>query len=260
MNKLFIFVIVLTVRVGLPCGTVSAQFFRVYGYMTPDANEKELVYWYSLVPSSDHSYEFFGEESGRNGLMAHSLEMEYGITNNLTVAFYADFEQPRNRELRFVRTKAVMANYRFFNKSYLPVDMAVYFEYKLPRKDYENTEEIEFKVILEKDLGFHQLVLNPTFEKKVSGEDVTEGAEFALNGGYYYRKHHAFQPGLEYYLKMGELAELSGFPDQTNYLFPCFDLFFGGHKQFIWHAGIGLGLTDPADNLVVKSILSWGFF
>ena len=25
-------------------------------------------------------------------------------------------------------------------------------------------------------------------------------------------------------------------------------------------AGVGFGLTDPADNLVVKSILSWEFF
>jgi hypothetical protein len=237
-----------------------AQFYQVYGYTTPDANEKELVYWTSYIPSSDHSYAFFGDTLGRQGLFAHSLELEYGVTNNLTVALYFDFEQPKGENIRWIRTKAVMLYYQLFEKNLLPVDLALYAEYKLPRKDYKTSEEIEFKLILEKDIKFHRILLNPTFEKKISGEEVAEGVEFILNGAYTYLKSPVFQPRLEYYSKMGELYDMPAYSEQKNYIFPSFDLFFGKYGQFRWHAGVGFGLTDPADNIIIKSILSWGFF
>ncbi len=237
-----------------------AQFYQVYGYLTPDANEKELVYWTTYIPSSDHSYPFFGDTVSRQGMFAHSLELEYGITNNLTVAIYFDFEQPKGQNFRWVRTKAVMLYYQLFQKNLLPVDLALYAEYKLPRKGYKTSEEIEFKLIMEKDIKYHRIILNPTFEKKISGEDVSEGVEFILNGAYTYVKNPLFQPRLEYYSKMGELYDMPSYGEQKNYIFPSFDLFFGKYGQFRWHAGVGFGLTNPADNIIVKSILSWGFF
>jgi hypothetical protein len=192
--------------------------------------------------------------------MAHSVEIEYGLTPRFTVAMYADFQHPGNEAFRFVMAKAVMAYYRLYEKNMMPVDMAIYFEYKLPRKDFKSSEEVELKLIFEKDLGYHSIILNPTFEKKISGEDITEGVEFVFNGGYYYRKNLVFQPGLEFYTKMGELNDMVAFPRQDNYLFPSFELFFGKFGQFRWHAGVGVGLTNQADNLIVKSVLSWEFF
>ena len=239
---------------------LHAQFYQVYGYLTPDANEKELVYWTTYIPSSDHSYSFFGDTVGRQGMFAHSFELEYGITNNLTVAIYADFEQPKGQDFRWIRTKAVMLYYQLFQKNLLPVDLALYAEYKLPRKGYKHSEEIEFKLIMEKDFKYHRIILNPTLEKKISGEDVTEGVEFILNGAYTYIKSDKFQPRIEYYSKMGELYDMPAYGEQKNYIFPSFDLLFGKYGQFRWHAGVGFGLTNPADNIVVKSILSWGFF
>lgn len=238
----------------------SAQFYQVYGYLTPDANEKEFVYWTSYIASSDHTHAFFGDTVSREGLFAHSFELEYAITNRLTVALYADFEHPKGNDFRWIRTKAVMLYYQMFDKNFLPVDLALYAEYKLPRRGYKKAEEIEFKLIMEKDVKFHRIILNPTFEKKISGEDVGEGVEFALNGAYTYTKSLVFQPRIEYYSKMGAMYEIHPFGDQKNYIFPSFDLFFGKYGQFRWHAGIGFGLTGEADNIIIKSILSWGFF
>jgi hypothetical protein len=241
-------------------GTLHAQFYQVYGYTTPDANEKELVYWTTYIPSSDQSYAYFGDTVSRQGMFAHSLELEYGITNNLTVAIYFDFEDPKGQDFKWVRTKAVMLYYQLFEKNLLPVDLALYAEYKLPRKRYKTSEEIEFKLIMEKDIKFHRFILNPTFEKKISGEDVSEGVEFILNGAYTFLKNPTFQPRIEYYSKMGELYDMPSYSEQKNYIFPSFDLFFGKYGQFRWHAGVGFGLTNPADNVILKSILSWGFF
>lgn len=240
--------------------TGYSQFFKVYGYATLDANEKELVLWNSYIPVSDQDYTFFDETVGRSGLLAHSIELEYGITNSFTVALYADFEQPRGMPLRYVRAKAVAIYYSFADKGLLPVDFALYGEYKLPRKGYKNYEELELKLIMEKDIGFHRVILNPTFEKKISGPDVDEGVEFVLNGAYTYTKSLVFQPRLEYYSSMGELYDLPVFAEQKHYIFPSMDVFFGKYGQFRWHAGVGFGLSGKADDLIIKSILSWEFF
>ena len=236
-----------------------AQFFKVYPYQTGEAGEKELVYWFSAINSS-HNYTFFDKEVDRNGLLAHSIELEYALSNKWTAGIYMDFEQPKGNALKRVRTKALMFHGRFWEKGERPVDLGLYVEYILPREGYGDSEEIEIKWILEKDYGFHSLVLNPTFEKKISGEDVDEGVEFALNGGWYYKKSLTIQPGLEFYSKWGELNELSPIKKSDFYLFPAVDFVLGKHGRFIWHTGVGFGLTNPADNFVFKSILSIGFF
>jgi len=237
-----------------------AQLYKVYGYATAEAKEKEIVYWLSAIPSSNQTYSFFGEDVSRDNLMAHSLELEYGISNHWTLGMYLDFEQPAGQPLRWIKTKALMAHYRFYEKGERPIDLAMYLEYIMPKKEYKNAEELEFKVILEIDYGFHTFVLNPTFEKKVSGADVGEGVEFALNGGYYYKGWMSIQPGIEFYTKMGELAELKSFSEQKTYIFPAIDFTFGKKGNIIWHTGVGFGITNPSDNLVIKSILSIGFF
>jgi hypothetical protein len=252
--------IVLIVLAFFCTPALKSQFYKIYGYQTLDANEKELVYWTSFIPSSDISYPFFGDTVSRQGLFAHSLELEYGVSNKFTVALYADFEQPKGKDLKWIRTKAVGLYYSLFEKNMMPLDMAVYLEYKLPRKGYKTSEEIELKLILEKDVKFHRIVANPTFEKKISGEDVEEGLEFVFNVAYTYVESLVFQPRIEYYSSMGELYDLPVYRDQKNYLFPSFDLFLGKYAQFRWHAGVGFGLTDPADNIIIKSILSWEFF
>ena len=62
--------IFLTTVISLLCwhNGLDAQFFRVYGYMTAEAREKELVMWNSYIPSSDLDYSFFGENVVRDGL------------------------------------------------------------------------------------------------------------------------------------------------------------------------------------------------
>jgi len=237
----------------------NAQFFKIYPYLTPEAGEKELVYWFSAL-TSDNSYSFFGEEVDRQGLTAHSLELEYGLSNKWTAGIYLDFEQPAGQDLKLIRAKALMFHGRFWEKGERPVDLGLYVEYILPRSAYAGSEEIEVKWILEKDIGFHTIVLNPTFEKKISGEDIVEGVEFTLNGGWYFKKFERVQPGMEFYSKWGELSDLVPFDESKTYIFPAVDVILGKHGRFIWHTGAGFGLTDPADNFVFKSILSIGFF
>jgi len=259
MKRFSYFVLILSVLIMIFPTKSFCQFYKIFRYYTPEAGEKDFHYWLSYIPSSDHLYEFFGEEVEREGLFAHSLEVEYGLSNRFAVAFHLVFEHPRYSGIRWVNTKAVMARYRFYEKKSRPVDMAIYAEYKLPKKQYKDYEELELRLILEKDFGFHTFVTNPTFEKIMSGRDIDKGVEFAFSGGYYYKRSLIVQPGIEFYSKMGEVRDTMSFEDQESYVFPTVDIFID-KGTIHWHMGIGIGLTDPSDNIILKSIISYGFF
>ncbi len=244
--------------------TLHAQFYRVYDYQPTEAGEIEAAMWNSFVLSSDVDYDYFGQTLSRQSLLAHSLELECGLSKKWGIAAYFDFEDPKGGGLRHVRTKALMAHYAFFDKGSRPVDIAIYLEYIFNSRNYEDSEELEVRLILEKDVGPFRIDLNPIFEKKTSGSEVSEGMEFnyALgiyylnNGeGIYFTKNLMVQPGIEFYGKMGEATHMKKWDDQRHYIFPTVDLFIG--KRLHWHAGLGFGLTKASDKITFKSILSY---
>jgi len=244
--------------------SLNAQFYKVYGYQPAEAGEIEAALWNSFVASSDVDYSFFGERLSRQGLFAHSIELEYGLSNRWGIAAYLDFEDPKGGSLKHVRTKALMAHYAFFDKGSRPVDIGIYLEYYFHNKDYKDYEELEIRLILEKDIGAFRIDLNPIFEKKTSGSEVGEGVEFGYalgiyylnNGeGIYFTKNLMVQPGIEFYGKMGEFARLKKWDEQRHVVFPTVDLFIG--KRLHWHTGLGIGLTKASDKITIKSILSY---
>lgn len=130
-------------------------------------------------------------------------------------------------------------------------------------KQYKDYEELELRLILEKDMGAFTVDFNPIFEKKTSGKDVDEGVEFNYALGVYFsnneegiffRKNLMIMPGLEFYGKMGEIADFEAIKDQRHYIFPTVDIVIG--KRIHWHTGVGIGLTEASDKVTIKSILS----
>lgn len=242
---------------------LHAQLYKVYGYQPTEAGEVEFSIWNSYVASSDVSYKYFGREAERKGLSAHSLELEYGLSNKFGIAAYFDFEDPKGGGLRYVRTKALMAHYAFFKKGSRPLDIAIYLEYIINDKDYKDYEELEVRLILEKDIGAFKVDFNPIFEKKTSGSKAEEGLEFNYALGVYYSNNEEgiffskslmMQPGIEFYGKMGEFSDFKSFKEQRHYIFSTLDFFIA--KRFCWHTGVGFGLTGASDKITFKSILS----
>ena len=256
-------ILTITAVFFLSVSSLRAQFYKVYGYQPAEAGEIEFSLWNSYIPSSDAPYAFFGEDLSRDGLLAHSLELEYGLSNRFGIAAYVDFEDPKGGGLKYVRAKAIMAHYAFFEKGSRPVDIAIYLEYIINKKDYKDYEELEMRLILEKDVGAFIIDFNPIFEKKTSGSEAEEGVEFNYAFGIYYSnneegiyssKNLIIQPGIEFYGEMGEIADFKSLSDQSHYIFPTLDFFIG--QRLRWHTGVGFGLTDASDKIMFKSILS----
>lgn len=248
---------------------LQAQFYKVYPYGTADAGAIEVSYWTTAVPKTDAGIEFFGPELPREGLWAHSVELEYGLSHSLTVGYYADFLDPADGEFRYVRSKFLM-RYRFADKHVLPIDIAFYGEYIIPDYNFQDSEVFEVRLILEKDIGPFTLDLNPKFEKKTSGRDVGEGTEFGYSAGLYYENaglglitttSFYIRPGIEFYGGMGMFSAPTALDTHPHYVFPTLDLYFPrwGTWAMHWHAGAGFGLTGVSDDLIVKSILTAEF-
>lgn len=232
----------------------QALDFKVYPYSTPSEDEVELAYWWTYTVKSDNSYAYFGKTLGKQGLQQHSLEIEYGMTDHWTIAGYADFEKPKDGEFKYVRARAVMSRYRFFEQGERFIDGAIEVEYYLPYKKYSDAEKIETRVILEKDIEQVSIMLNPIFEKDVSGSELAAGdagMELEYAAGLYYRATPLLTPGLEFYGVMGELSNMKPKDQQEHYIFPRLGLKLG--HQWKFDLGYGFGLTKASDDQVIKA-------
>lgn len=236
----------------------EARHFKVYGYQGPEAGEIELVYWTDYIVGSDGRMPFFGKAADREGLFAHTFEIEYGVTDRWTVAGYADFEQPSGESLKFVQWRAVFARYRFFERGARFFDTAIYLEYYFPDAGWhgESNEKVEARLILEKPLGPAVLRLNPKLEKTVSGPDVEEGIEFEYAASLYAGLTPTLRPGIELYGSMGEVSNFKSGDAQEHYLVPAVTWRLFPHVA--WNVGVAFGLTDASDDLTIKSILEIG--
>jgi hypothetical protein len=231
--------------------------FKVYSYSTPSEGETELAYWWTYTVKSDHSYDYFGKTLDKQGLQQHTLEVEYGLTDHWTIGAYADFQKPEEGDFRYIGARAVAARYRFFEQGERFLDGAIEVEYEIPLKKYLDGETVETRVILEKDIGRFTLLLNPIFEKTVSGPNVDEGMDFQYASGFYYRATRRLTPGVEFYGDMGPLDNLNPKSQQEHYVFPRLGLKFP-HSVSL-DIGYGFGLTKASDDQVIKAILEFEF-
>lgn len=244
------------------CATARAQqveapvpFYRVYDTETPLQGWLEPTLWNSYVPSSDLGYEHFGEELDREGLWAHSLELEYGVTENFSLASYLDFEDPEAAPARFIQGR-VEARYRFGQRFDHFINTALYAEYVVPRHDYSETQDLETRLILDKDLGDFRVVLNPTVETGTTGEGQGD-VDLAFAGGVYYRRYSLAQPGLELFSRFGMADNIASWKDQQQILFGTVDLRF--LPGLDWQLGAGAGINGSSDDVTIKSILTYEF-
>ncbi|MBI3596259.1 MAG: hypothetical protein HY203_03790 [Nitrospirae bacterium] len=247
---------ILAVLLDLASPTYALDF-KVYPYQTPSEGETELAYWWTYTVKSDHSYNYFGKLLDKQGLQQHSLEVEYGMTDHWTVAAYADFEQPKDGDFRYVQARAVVSRYRFFEQGERFLDGAVEIEYVLPKRKYLDGETVETRVILEKDIGQISIILNPLFSKNVSGANVDEGLDFEYASGLYYRATPRLTPGVEFYGDMGPWGDLKPKSQQEHYVFPRLGLKFS--RRVGLDIGYGFGLTKASDDQVIKAILEFEF-
>ena len=91
-----------------------------------------------------------------------------------------------------------------------------------PRTSFDENElELEFKLLIEKNLGKFEIDLNPIFEKAAFiGPNKNRGFEFGYASGIYYNWIRDFSPGVEFYGGIGLIDDNDPLHDQQHYIFP----------------------------------------
>ena len=232
-----------------------ARHFKVYGAETLAAGETELVYWADYVGRSDNSMSYFGATVGREGLWAHTVEVEYGATDRLTLSGYLDAEQPRGEKFKYIQSRGG-GRYRLGGEGRDDFAKTLYLEYYLPDPKYQGAQEtMEARLLFERQLDRSTLRINPKIEKKISGPDVNEGLEFEYAASLYRPLRADVDLGLEIYGAIGELVNTKPLDQQEHYLVPALNIKL--RDGLSWNIGVAVGLTQASDDMVVKSILEW---
>lgn len=245
--KKSIYIVFLT-TLGACCTSIllaQEDFYKVYQYETPLVGRAELSLYNTYIPGSNLDLNYFNKTLSRQNMFAHSIEAEFGITDHFAVGAYADFEDPRNGNFNYVRSHFV-ARYRFFQRYDKLVNTALYVEYYVPRRSYSTSQELEARLILDKDFKDFRVALNPMVSVYTTG-DEGKSLQPGINAGIYYRRHNV-QPGLEFY---------SNLKEKTASVFPTVDIFLS--PTISWNFGLGFGLNKQSDEFTIKSILQFDF-
>lgn len=246
----------------------SEDFYTIYEYETPKRGWFEPNVWVTYIPESRNGFWHFSTSRPREGLTAYTAEIEYGITDHFSLSTYTDFMNvhgsenypvyyggPRASGLEFTQGR-VEARYRFAEPKAHFFDVAGYLEYYFPRRSFSTSQELETRLILERNFRDFRLDLNPTLAFSTTGADASGIPGLDFNAGIYYERVPHFEPGIEYYSSYSSLNNVPPARLQQHLIFPTvtFPL-----QNLEWQVGVGFGLTPHSDQLTVKTIVSYQF-
>lgn len=235
--------------------TRPANFYRVYQYETPAMGSFERTFWTTYLAKHDGTYGH--SHNGPTALAAWSTELDYGVTNHLSLATYFDMQARHGSGPQFAGGR-IESQYRFRDADDLPVNLAVSGKYYIPVRSFNSSQELELRLIVEKDRQNFCFNLNPKLNISTTGPDADSGPRLGFDAAVAWRRFFRAQPVLEYYSNYGAISHSTGGRDIEQLLFPTIDFHLGHNLD--WQVGAGIRLNaDASDLILVKSALTYKF-
>ena len=207
-----------------------------YGSDTTPKGEGEVEQYVDLVPviatdAAGKPVRFLASQ--------FQTEVEYGLRKNLELGLYAAFIPGANGysaipELTEGTGAKQRLRWRLADRGEWPIDVALYGEVT----EFSNEIELEWKLILERDVGRFRLIANAWFEEEFYYDGSTE---FVANptAGVTYEVSPTFSPGIEYWMRYDTGGDWNGGPQ--HYIGPTMRLVF---DRFFWTTGLYVRLND----------------
>lgn len=250
MKSVFAFIVGLGIILAFPprpaFGHLRDYIFN-QGYHTSRKGELEVELYNDLnMKEADND----GTYSSK-----HQVELEYGLTDHLQLAYYEVFKWDRKDDWERDEMK-IEGKYRLLESGELPVDITLYGEYKNPNGHHDTgSDETELKLILSKDLGDWNVTGNLITERKINQHDPW-AFEYTL--GVSRPVHPQIRLALELKEDLGTTEDLGihrkGHKVQ---LMPVVAWSPTPHSRVLF--GPAFGLTRAADDIQLKSIVSIEF-
>ncbi|HLY08266.1 MAG TPA: hypothetical protein VKW04_03065 [Planctomycetota bacterium] len=139
-----------------------------------------------------------------------------------------------------------------------PVGLSLSMEVGYQRRSFsEDTWTLELRPIIDEQWGPLYVAVNPAFEKSLRGEHSGQGFDFAPSAKVSVAVVDAVALGVEYYASLGPVDHLDPWKQQEHQIFAAVDLNVAPEWEI--NFGVGWGLTDASDDLVVKLIIGRRF-
>jgi hypothetical protein len=140
----------------------------------------------------------------------------------------------------------------------LPVGLSMSTEFGYQRAALSpDTWTLELRPIVDKKIGKLYAAFNPTLDRSFHGPSTSQGFEFSPNVKFAYDVTKKVAFGLEYYGSYGPVTGWDPVRDQQQQFIPAVDIDFGENWEF--NFGVGVGVTQATDHLLIKAILGYRF-
>jgi hypothetical protein len=139
-----------------------------------------------------------------------------------------------------------------------PVGVSLSLEFGYQRYVFSpDTWTLEIRPIIDKQIGRWYLAFNPVVDRSFHGPSTRDGLVFSPNfkAGFDFTKK--INAGLEYYGSLGPIGNFDPIAYQEQQIVPAIDLNLSPKWEF--NFGVGVGVTQGTDHLLVKMILGRRF-
>lgn len=247
---------------------VSLWLLPVIGSRGQD-NYEIQVYGSDTVPQGRtmvelHSnYTIDGQREEINGVLPsnhalhETLEITHGFTPWFETGFYIFSSIQPDEGWQWVGDH-IRPRVRVPEEWHWPVGVSLSTEIGYQRPSFsEDTWTWEIRPIIDKQWKRWYFSLNPSFEKSLHGLNSSEGFGFAPSAKISFELTKLVAIGAEYYSSLGPIGHIQSWEQQQQQIFPVIDLNIS--PRFEFNFGVGFGLTQSTDDLMVKLILGYQF-
>lgn len=215
-------------------------------YGTTEKGEFEVALWNDM--------NFANLDEGDTYNSRHQIELEYGVTDHLQLAYYEVYTWDRTKDWERDEFK-VEGKLRLAEAGEWPLDIALYTEYQNPDGPHgKNSDAFENKVILSKGIGPWGFIGNFVFEKKIN---TSSDWEYEYTAGVSYGMTPRTRLGLEIKQGLGDAGDFGFSRDHKLFLVPGIYTSLTPNVRLL--VGPAIGLTKASDDLQIKSILEVEF-
>ena len=196
----------------------------------------------------------FDDREDKDGAQKQKYAIGYGVTDWWATEVYGEWEKdPESGEGLEYEATSWENRFQLSEPGAWWADTGLYFEYEFAAED-DHADKIEGKLLLEKQVGNFDHIVNLILEKEVNGpgeEEELEGG-FAWSGRYRWKKE--FEPGVEWHSDLGELEHAGGFDEQKHQFGP---VIYGKIGPVKYDVGYLFGISDAAPDGELKWIFEY---
>ena len=192
-----------------------------------------------------------------NHAVHETLEITHGFNEWFETGFYQFTSIQADGSWKWVGTH-IRPRLSIPERYKLPVGLSLSTEFGYQRPNFSlDTWTWEIRPIVDKKIGRFYMAFNPSIDKSFHGPSESIGYEFSPNVKFSYDVTKKVAFGLEYYGAYGPLTSWDPLRDQQQQFLPAVDVDFGANWEF--NFGVGVGVTQATDHLLIKAILGYRF-